>query len=65
MLVKPLSYKSNERGIDYLYYEPDSDSWYSGNLVYGSRDVHQKFKDSDEAFEFAFEESNKGESVWD
>jgi len=65
MLVKPLQYKSEESGLSYLFFEPDSGNWYAGNLVYGRWDVNRKFKNFEEAFEFAFEESNKEESVWD
>ena len=55
MKVIPFSFLSESSGIHYLGYEPQKGEWFYIELVYGTYDVLKKFKDFDEAFEFAYE----------
>ena len=48
------SFRSQSSGIDYLGYEPEEKAWYWFTLRYSMTNIEKKFKDFDEAIEFAF-----------
>jgi hypothetical protein len=56
--VVGLQFKSDNGGLDYLGYDPETGDWYHFTMVYGNTDIKRKFGFWDEAFEFAFNEAN-------
>jgi hypothetical protein len=61
MKVVPFQFRSEESGLDYLGYEPVEGTWYHFTLRYGNTDIERKFKNWDEAYEFAFRLTNTDE----
>jgi hypothetical protein len=58
MKVVPIRFNSEDTGLDYLGYEPIEGSWYHFSQRWGKTNTETKFKDWDEAFNFAYNYTN-------
>jgi hypothetical protein len=50
----PIKLQSESHGLVYLGYEPTEGAWYYFTTVYCQTEIAKKFKNWDEAFDFAY-----------
>ena len=53
--VVPFKFSSEDTGLNYLGYEPIEGVWYHFSQTWGKANTEHKFKDWDEAFNFAYD----------